>query len=73
MFTYDVMHWWFLFVQTATRVLVLRQKWHSLFLRRMRSPSKPMTQADEVSKKLTSAAIKYHAFTGFLNDFFGIL
>ena len=34
--------------ETAQRVLLLRQKWHSLFIRRMRNPSKPLSQSDEV-------------------------
>ena len=28
--------------------LQLRQKWHSLFIRRMRAPAKPWSQVDEV-------------------------
>lgn len=28
-------------------MLQLRQKWHSLFLRRIKAPSKPWTQVDE--------------------------
>ncbi|NWR40710.1 YTDC2 helicase, partial [Tachuris rubrigastra] len=33
--------------EAAGMLLQLRQKWHSLFLRRMRAPSKPWSQADE--------------------------
>ncbi|XP_070542906.1 3'-5' RNA helicase YTHDC2-like [Ptychodera flava] len=33
--------------EAATYTLQLRQKWHSLFLRRMRAPSKPWSQVDE--------------------------
>ncbi|XP_015222321.2 3'-5' RNA helicase YTHDC2 isoform X1 [Lepisosteus oculatus] len=33
--------------ETASLVFQLRQKWHSLFLRRIRTPSKPCTQVDE--------------------------
>ncbi|CAE1330762.1 YTHDC2 [Acanthosepion pharaonis] len=33
--------------ECATLALQLRQKWHSLFIRRMRAPSKPWTQVDE--------------------------
>ena len=39
--------------ESAQRVLMLRQKWHSLFIRRMRSPSKPLSQSDEVSDVTT--------------------
>ncbi|XP_049836121.1 3'-5' RNA helicase YTHDC2-like isoform X3 [Schistocerca gregaria] len=33
--------------ETAHLALQLRQKWHSLFLRRMRAPAKPWSQVDE--------------------------
>ena len=33
--------------QAANLAMQLRLKWHSLFLRRMRSPSKPWSQVDE--------------------------
>ncbi|KAJ8304720.1 hypothetical protein KUTeg_018303 [Tegillarca granosa] len=33
--------------ETGNLVVNLRQKWHSLFLRRMRAPSKPWSQVDE--------------------------
>ncbi|KAF7648265.1 hypothetical protein LDENG_00159620 [Lucifuga dentata] len=33
--------------QAASQVFELRQKWHSLFLRRIRYPSKPWSQQDE--------------------------
>uniref|UniRef100_A0A493TAM6 RNA helicase n=1 Tax=Anas platyrhynchos platyrhynchos TaxID=8840 RepID=A0A493TAM6_ANAPP len=33
--------------EVACLLLQLRQKWHSLFLRRMRAPSKPWSQIDE--------------------------
>lgn len=33
--------------ETATCIMQLRTKWHSLFLRRMRNPSKPWSQIDE--------------------------
>lgn len=33
--------------ETATCIMQLRTKWHSLFLRRMRNPSKPWSQVDE--------------------------
>ncbi|XP_053787405.1 3'-5' RNA helicase YTHDC2-like isoform X8 [Vidua chalybeata] len=36
-------------LQAAGMLLQLRQKWHSLFLRRMRAPSKPWSQADETT------------------------
>ncbi|GCB60814.1 3'-5' RNA helicase YTHDC2 isoform X1 [Scyliorhinus torazame] len=35
--------------EAASLILQLRQKWHSLFLRRMRAPSKPWTQVDEAT------------------------
>ena len=35
--------------QTAKLVFQLRQKWHSMFLRRMRSPSKPLSPQDEAT------------------------
>ncbi|KAL4604831.1 putative ATP-dependent RNA helicase YTHDC2 [Arapaima gigas] len=38
--------------QTATLVFQLRQKWHSLFLRRIRAPSKPWTQVDEATMQV---------------------
>ncbi|KAM9167671.1 3'-5' RNA helicase YTHDC2 isoform 2-T2 [Mergus octosetaceus] len=34
--------------EVAYLLLQLRQKWHSLFLRRMRAPSKPWSQIDEM-------------------------
>ncbi len=34
-------------VQAGNLAMQLRLKWHSLFLRRMRSPSKPWSQVDE--------------------------
>ncbi|XP_069787051.1 3'-5' RNA helicase YTHDC2 isoform X3 [Narcine bancroftii] len=39
--------------EAASLILQLRQKWHSLFLRRMRAPSKPWTQG---SAEVTAAA-----------------
>jgi len=41
---------WLMFrvdVEAAALVMQLRQKWHSLFLRRMRAPTKPWSQFDE--------------------------
>ena len=35
--------------EVANLVLQLRQKWNCLFLRRMRTPSKPWSQIDEVN------------------------
>uniref|UniRef100_A0A8C5N2A5 3'-5' RNA helicase YTHDC2 n=1 Tax=Leptobrachium leishanense TaxID=445787 RepID=A0A8C5N2A5_9ANUR len=35
--------------ETAGLLLQLRQRWHSLFLRRIRSPSKPWSQIDEAT------------------------
>ncbi|XP_010077327.1 PREDICTED: probable ATP-dependent RNA helicase YTHDC2 [Pterocles gutturalis] len=37
--------------EAAGLLLQLRQKWHSLFLRRMRAPSKPWCQVDEATVK----------------------
>ncbi|MGH0192730.1 UNVERIFIED_CONTAM: hypothetical protein FKN15_022878 [Acipenser sinensis] len=37
--------------ETANLVFHLRQKWHSLFLRRMRAPSKPWSQVDEATMR----------------------
>ena len=33
--------------EAAALVMQLRQKWHALFLRRMRAPTKPWSQFDE--------------------------
>jgi len=33
--------------EASALVMQLRQKWHSLFLRRMRAPTKPWSQFDE--------------------------
>lgn len=35
----------------------LRQKWHSLFLRRIRSPSKPWSQLDEATLRALVSAL----------------
>ncbi|KAM5193048.1 3'-5' RNA helicase YTHDC2 [Mantella aurantiaca] len=43
--------------EAAGLLLQLRQKWHSLFLRRMRSPSKPWTQADEATIRTVIAVL----------------
>ncbi|XP_058878708.1 3'-5' RNA helicase YTHDC2-like [Acipenser ruthenus] len=37
--------------ETANLVFHLRQKWHSLFLRRIRAPSKPWSQVDEATMR----------------------
>ncbi|XP_066567383.1 3'-5' RNA helicase YTHDC2 [Amia ocellicauda] len=37
--------------ETASLVFQLRQKWHSLFLRRIRAPSKPWSQVDEAAMR----------------------
>lgn len=38
-------------------LLQLRQKWHSLFLRRMRAPSKPWSQVDETTVRAITAVL----------------
>ncbi|NWI44196.1 YTDC2 helicase, partial [Picathartes gymnocephalus] len=41
----------------AGMLLQLRQKWHSLFLRRMRAPSKPWSQVDETTLRAITAVL----------------
>ncbi|NWI53620.1 YTDC2 helicase, partial [Calyptomena viridis] len=43
--------------EAAGMLLQLRQKWHSLFLRRMRAPSKPWSQADETTIRAITAVL----------------
>ncbi|KFP35650.1 putative ATP-dependent RNA helicase YTHDC2, partial [Chlamydotis macqueenii] len=43
--------------QAAGLLLQLRQKWHSLFLRRMRAPSKPWSQVDETTVRAIIAVL----------------
>ncbi|NXV54738.1 YTDC2 helicase, partial [Molothrus ater] len=43
--------------QAAGMLLQLRQKWHSLFLRRMRAPSKPWSQVDETTVRAITAVL----------------
>ncbi|NWY15589.1 YTDC2 helicase, partial [Aphelocoma coerulescens] len=43
--------------QAAGLLLQLRQKWHSLFLRRMRAPSKPWSQVDETTVRAITAVL----------------
>ncbi|KAM7149206.1 3'-5' RNA helicase YTHDC2 isoform 7-T8 [Molossus nigricans] len=43
--------------EAASLLLQLRQKWHSLFLRRMRAPSKPWSQVDEATIRAIIAAL----------------
>ncbi|NWS93320.1 YTDC2 helicase, partial [Toxostoma redivivum] len=43
--------------QAAGMLLQLRQKWHSLFLRRMRAPSKPWSQVDETTVRTITAVL----------------
>ncbi|XP_068103375.1 3'-5' RNA helicase YTHDC2 isoform X2 [Hyperolius riggenbachi] len=43
--------------EDADLLLQLRQKWHSLFLRRMRAPSKPWTQMDEATIQTVIAVL----------------
>lgn len=44
-------------LQAASLLLQLRQKWHSLFLRRMRAPSKPWSQVDEATIRAIIAVL----------------
>ncbi|XP_063175955.1 3'-5' RNA helicase YTHDC2 isoform X2 [Chroicocephalus ridibundus] len=43
--------------EAACLLLQLRQKWHSLFLRRMRAPSKPWSQVDETTVRAIVAVL----------------
>ncbi|XP_023587729.1 3'-5' RNA helicase YTHDC2 isoform X3 [Trichechus manatus latirostris] len=43
--------------EAASLLLQLRQKWHSLFLRRMRAPSKPWSQVDEATIRAVIAVL----------------
>ncbi|XP_068034681.1 3'-5' RNA helicase YTHDC2-like [Anomalospiza imberbis] len=43
--------------EAAGMLLQFRQKWHSLFLRRMRAPAKPWSQADETTLRAITAAL----------------
>ncbi|XP_065513687.1 3'-5' RNA helicase YTHDC2 isoform X1 [Caloenas nicobarica] len=43
--------------EAAGLLLQLRQKWHSLFLRHMRAPSKPWSQADETTVRAITAVL----------------
>nr|XP_033784978.1 3'-5' RNA helicase YTHDC2 isoform X1 [Geotrypetes seraphini] len=43
--------------EAASLLLQLRQKWHSLFLRRMRAPSKPWSQVDEATLRAIIAVL----------------
>ncbi|XP_063312995.1 3'-5' RNA helicase YTHDC2-like [Pelobates fuscus] len=43
--------------EAAGLLFQLRQKWHSLFLRRMRSPSKPWSQVDEATLRAIIAVL----------------
>ncbi|XP_072272182.1 3'-5' RNA helicase YTHDC2 isoform X2 [Pyxicephalus adspersus] len=43
--------------EAAALLLQLRQKWHSLFLRRMRLPSKPLSQTDEATIRAVIAVL----------------
>lgn len=44
-------------MQAAGLLLQLRQKWHSLFLRRMRAPSKSWSQVDEATVRAVVAVL----------------
>lgn len=44
-------------LQAAGLLFQLRQKWHSLFLRRMRAPSKPWSQVDETTVRAIIAVL----------------
>ncbi|NWH68379.1 YTDC2 helicase, partial [Geococcyx californianus] len=43
--------------EAAALLLQLRQKWHSLLLRRMRAPSKPWSQVDETTLRAIAAVL----------------
>ncbi|NXQ64957.1 YTDC2 helicase, partial [Anthoscopus minutus] len=43
--------------EAAGMLLQLRQKWHSLFVRRMRAPSKPWSQVDETTVRAITAVL----------------
>ncbi|XP_075035779.1 3'-5' RNA helicase YTHDC2 isoform X2 [Mixophyes fleayi] len=43
--------------EAAGLLIQLRQKWHSLFLRRMKAPSKPWSQADEATIRAVIAVL----------------
>ncbi|KAM6230632.1 3'-5' RNA helicase YTHDC2 [Porphyrio hochstetteri] len=43
--------------EAAGLLMQLRQKWHSLFLRRMRAPSKPWSQADEATLRAITVVL----------------
>ncbi|XP_009982820.1 PREDICTED: probable ATP-dependent RNA helicase YTHDC2 [Tauraco erythrolophus] len=43
--------------EAAVLLLQLRQKWHSLFLRRMQAPSKPWSQVDEMTVRAIVAVL----------------
>ncbi|XP_062369135.1 3'-5' RNA helicase YTHDC2-like [Cinclus cinclus] len=43
--------------EAAGMLLQLRQKWHSLFLRRMQAPSKPWSQGDETIVRAITAVL----------------
>ncbi|NXN45667.1 YTDC2 helicase, partial [Rhinoptilus africanus] len=43
--------------EAAGLLLEIRQKWHSLFLRRMRAPSKPWSQVDETTVRIMVAIL----------------
>jgi len=47
--------------EAAALVMQLRQKWHSLFLRRMRAPTKPWSQFDESTVRSIVSTIQLYA------------
>ncbi|XP_056393423.1 3'-5' RNA helicase YTHDC2 [Hyla sarda] len=44
-------------IESANLLLQLRQKWYSLFLRRMKAPSKPWSQVDEATIRTVIAVL----------------
>ncbi|KAM8961846.1 3'-5' RNA helicase YTHDC2 [Pelodytes ibericus] len=56
----------------AGLLLQLRQKWHSLFLRRMRAPSKPWSQVDEATIRAIIAVLSTEEQSGGLQQPSGI-
>ncbi|XP_005142130.1 3'-5' RNA helicase YTHDC2 [Melopsittacus undulatus] len=58
--------------EAAGLLLQLRQKWHSLFLRRMRAPSKPWSQVDETTVRAIVAVLSTEELSAGLQQPSGI-
>ena len=50
--------------EAAALLMQLRQKWHSLFLRRMRAPTKPWSQFDESTVRSIVSTDHYRTLIG---------